>query len=339
MTQAQSVWTNPLNGPLFILRSEWPPVSQQPIVYLEGTPDHGQTRPTESGTILASQYDDHVGLVSVDRFAIIGWQEYLILDGTRYFSNATLHVVTDVDLRKSEELDAVTRFLDGPDTEILPPPQWELWLRDGNESTQGFIPVKVWIHHGARMVVSKHPGSDLVKHLNEGIDRMESEYHYWQYVMSHPVHALLPPEITAEAVDVLTCIYSSWLAPSPPHSRPPFSQEECQELLTQLRSFSHTSAQTRSLARTSVVSTVLVRVVAWRQGRHWDCGTFQDSRQSKNDPSDGASLTRTGGGFSISSFGSGLHVSWNDHIINVSAREVMYVVLLVFGFSLGRLLA
>ncbi|KAI9509561.1 hypothetical protein F5148DRAFT_741679 [Russula earlei] len=255
-----------------------------------------------------------MGLVSVHRFASVGWQEYLLLDGKRYFSNAALRVVTDVDLRHAKGLDAVMRFLDGPDTEIFPPPQWELWLRDGNETRREFIPVKAWVHHGARMVVSKHPESDLARHVNEGIDEMDSEFEYWQYVVSHPVHALLPPATIAEAVEVLMCIYNSWLAPSLHHSQPPFSQDECQELLTQLRSFSHTSAQTKSL------------------GRHWDCGTFQDSRQSNNDPSDGASHTRTGGEFSIFSFGSGLpNASWNDRIIKVSAREVVCVVLLLFA--------
>ncbi|KAI9509562.1 hypothetical protein F5148DRAFT_740940 [Russula earlei] len=217
---------------------EWPPVLQQPTAYVESTSDHSQTWPAESGAILVSQCDDHVGIVSVHRFASIGWQEHLLLDGTRYFSNATLHVVTDLDLHKSEELDAVTRFLDGPDTEILPPSQWELWLRDGNESRRGFIPVKAWVHHGARMVASKHPGSDLDGHVNEAIDKMESEFEYWQYVVSHPVHALLPPATIAEAVEILTWIYNCWLALSPHHSQLPFSQEECQELLTQLRSFS-----------------------------------------------------------------------------------------------------
>jgi hypothetical protein len=82
----------------------------------------------------------------------------------------------------------------------------------------------------------------------------DMEYQYWSFMMTHPAHALLPSESVSEAIDVLTWSYtgpftfphlilpfiflaSDRLLPSAQPSLPPFSQEECQELLTLLRSF------------------------------------------------------------------------------------------------------
>lgn len=73
-------------------------------------------------------------------------------------------------------------------------------------------------------------------------------------MVSHPAHVPLPPESIPKAIDVLTWSYtgpftfltlilplilpvSDRLLPSPHPSLPPFSQEECQELLRMLHSF------------------------------------------------------------------------------------------------------
>lgn len=106
------------------------------------------------------------------RFASLGWQEFLLPDGTRYFSNSTLHIVTDVDLRNAERLDAITTFLDGRDTDVLPPPEWESWLRDvsGPTTTTAFVPLRAWVHHGARMVLFERPSSDPGEIMNKYVD-------------------------------------------------------------------------------------------------------------------------------------------------------------------------
>ena len=106
--------------------------------------------------------------VPVRRFASLGWQEFSLPDGVRYFSNATLHTVTDVDLSHAERLEAVTTFLEGHDTDVLPPPEWELWLREANGTTTAFI--KAWVHHGARMVLLERPSSDPGEIINKGFD-------------------------------------------------------------------------------------------------------------------------------------------------------------------------
>ncbi|KAI9508967.1 hypothetical protein F5148DRAFT_821984 [Russula earlei] len=281
---------------------------------LENTSTHGQSQPAQSFTILVSQDEGPMLPVQRCRFTNIEWQEFLLPDGTRYFSNPTLHIVADIDLRKTERLDAITRFLDGSETEILPLPGWELWLRDAN-----------------RLVAFEHPGSDLGELMNEDIERMESEYQYWLFVISHPVHALLPPDTVFEAIDVLTWMYTGRLVLSAYASPPPFSQEECQELLTQLRSSSHMSGKRMSLVRTRVVSTVLVRVVAWRQGRHWDSVTRQDSPKNNDVPSTGLSHLRVS---FVCSFPT---VSLHDYVVNLSAREVAYAFTTGLAFIIGAL--
>ncbi len=104
------------------------------------------------------------------RFASLGWQEVLLPDGARYFSNPNLHVVTDVDLRNAERVDVITTFLDERDPETLPPPEWELWLRDASESTTASSLIKAWVHHKARMVLFERPSSDLGEIMNKGVD-------------------------------------------------------------------------------------------------------------------------------------------------------------------------
>lgn len=108
--------------------------------------------------------------VPMRRFASVGWQEIVLPDGSRYFSNSTLHVVTDIDLRNSEKLDAVMAFLEGRDIDILPPQGWEFWLRDAGESTTTFIPAKAWVHHGTRMLLFDRPSSDPGEVINKDVD-------------------------------------------------------------------------------------------------------------------------------------------------------------------------
>lgn len=123
-------------------------------------------------SIFAPQTEVPLWPVPTRRFASLGWQEFSLPDGALYFSNTTLHTVTDVDLRSAERLDAITTYLEGLDTEVLPPPEWELWLRDANASGSmtGFVPIKAWVHHGARMVLSERPSSDPGEIINKGVD-------------------------------------------------------------------------------------------------------------------------------------------------------------------------
>jgi hypothetical protein len=104
------------------------------------------------------------------RYASLGWQEFSLPDGARYFSNPTLHVVTDVDLRNAERLDVITTLLDGGDSEVLPPPEWELWLREASQPTTASFLLKAWVHHAARVVLFERPSSDPGEIINKDVD-------------------------------------------------------------------------------------------------------------------------------------------------------------------------
>lgn len=276
------------------------PLLQSSTTSFKNPPIYGQAEPAQSMSIFVAQNEDLMWPVPMRRFASLGWQEIVLPDGSRYFSNSTLHVVTDIDLRNAERLDAVTAFLEGRDMDILPPQGWELWLRDAGESTTTFIPAKAWVHHGTRTVVFERPPSDLGEVIYKDVDKSDMEYQYWSYMVSHPAHVLLPPTSVSEAIDVLTWSYTDRLLPSSQPSPPPFSQEECQQLITLLRSFNNLSAQTVSVVRTRAVSKVFLRIAAWRQGRPLSDAIQQDPRGNGNASPTRIPLRRTAGDFIVS---------------------------------------
>jgi len=157
------------------------------------------------------------------------WQEFLLPDGSCYFLNRILNIVTDFDLRDAESLQAVTKYIHGRHTEIPPPPEWGLWLYNASGPNTAFIPLIAWVNHGARKVVFGSPtslelGGFICKdidskllgfmHANACADDfagLDSEHQYWSFMASHPVHALLPPGSITEAIDLLTWFYTSLL--------------------------------------------------------------------------------------------------------------------------------
>jgi hypothetical protein len=104
-------------------------------------------------------------------FAKLGWEEFSLPDLTRYFSNPNLRIVTDLDLRKNERLDSITTFLEAQDTQVPPPPEWELWLHEVDGSTTAFTPLKAWIHHGSRKLSHHFPSQQP----NEIIDQADND--------------------------------------------------------------------------------------------------------------------------------------------------------------------
>ncbi|KAJ7679425.1 hypothetical protein DFH06DRAFT_1078905 [Mycena polygramma] len=94
------------------------------------------------------------------------------------------------------------------------------------------------------------------------------EYRYWAFMESHPAHAALSFAARREAMDVLTWAWTDRLLP--PQQLPfppPFTQNECQELLGLLRSFDtpQTEGGIQSVVLTRIVSRILLRVAHWRQ--------------------------------------------------------------------------
>jgi len=211
-----------------MIRSELRPLLRPSTTSLKNPPNYGQMEPAQSVSIFVPQTEGPLWPAPMRRFASLGWQEFLLPDGARYFSNTTLHTVTDVDLCNTERLDAITMFLEGRNTDVLPPPEWELWLRDASGPTTTFIPLKAWVHHKARMVLFERPSLDPGEIINKGVDskllrvtclnacidvstEIDMEYQYWSFMVSHPAHAPLPSESVSEAIDVLTWSYTGLL--------------------------------------------------------------------------------------------------------------------------------
>ncbi|KAJ7667201.1 hypothetical protein B0H17DRAFT_1251845 [Mycena rosella] len=95
------------------------------------------------------------------------------------------------------------------------------------------------------------------------------EYRYWAFMEAHPAHASLPFAARREAMDVLTWAWTDRLLPPQQLPLPPpFTQNECHELLGLLRSFNDiptTEAGIQSIVLTRVISRILMRVAHWRQ--------------------------------------------------------------------------
>ncbi|TFY80046.1 hypothetical protein EWM64_g3967 [Hericium alpestre] len=237
---------------------------------LEDTSKNAEPEP-QPVAIYFRDGDNSIWPAPSSSFAVLGWREHILPNGSLYFFNSSLRVTTDVDLRISNKLEAVTTFLgkrDGMENLIPPPEGWEMWLRDGSASKTEFAPARAWVDHITKVVSFKQPS---VRSGDSGIpteDLLEAEARYWTFIESHPAHAPLPPTAVAEAMDILTWSYTDRLLPSSSSSTTPFTQEECQELTNLLRSLdgSANHSPTPSVIRTRIVAKILLRITAWRQG-------------------------------------------------------------------------
>ncbi|KAI0690265.1 hypothetical protein BC835DRAFT_1365422 [Cytidiella melzeri] len=206
---------------------------------------------------------------SMDRsYKTLGWVEHLLPDSSLYYSHRNLRVVTEVDLRNAKKLEAVSQYLDKkrPSEPALPPPGWELWLRDNSKLAFDFIPVQCWISHKDRILTMDPPmtpAGEIVAGLSDD-DRVDVEYRYWTYVESHPAHEPLPANAHAEALDALTWCYTECLLPSERTVPPAFTPQECQELMTLLKAGSNGSPG-NTIVHNRIVARVLLRQAQWRQ--------------------------------------------------------------------------
>ncbi|KIP01565.1 hypothetical protein PHLGIDRAFT_112939 [Phlebiopsis gigantea 11061_1 CR5-6] len=80
----------------------------------------------------------------------------------------------------------------------------------------------------------------------------------------HPGHIILPESAHAEAMDALTWCYTDCLLPSEQTAAPPFSPQECQELMGLLRSCNSNTPSNR-IVHTRIIARVLLRLAQWRQ--------------------------------------------------------------------------
>ncbi|KAL6307106.1 hypothetical protein BKA93DRAFT_728227 [Sparassis latifolia] len=195
----------------------------------------------------------------------LGWSEYALPDSTVYYANSGMHVTTDIDLRNAKKFKAVADYVaqKSSDEYGLAPPGWELWLRDAGLLKKDFMTVRNWVNHKARVVSTVPPHDVSFDNITDD-DRLDMEYRYWVFLEGHPAHAPLPAEARAEAMDALSWSYTDFLLPSQKPVPPPFSPQECQELMRLLRS-SEEGSTGGSLVHTRIVARVLLRKVQWRQ--------------------------------------------------------------------------
>ncbi|TFK20580.1 hypothetical protein FA15DRAFT_658990 [Coprinopsis marcescibilis] len=203
----------------------------------------------------------------------LGWLEYHLPDGTFYYVHPTKRITTDLNLRQDKSLSDVTNFLENSSTGFgggsrfsngKEGPGIEVWLRDLGSAKKGFVPVKCYVDHHSRTVTVdrvEETGRGSRKVIEE--DQLDMEFRYWSFMEAHPAHTTLPAKAKAEAMDVLTWAWTDRLLPSHRAIPAPFTQDECQELMTLIRNFNGDHDDHGIQNR--VVSRLLLRVALWRQ--------------------------------------------------------------------------
>ncbi|KAL1940042.1 hypothetical protein VTO73DRAFT_9377 [Trametes versicolor] len=211
-------------------------------------------------------------LTTANTIRTLGWTEYVLPDSSYYYHHEAKRVTTDIDLRNSKKLQVVTEYLEKklPTELTMPPPQgWELWLKDVGVMRHEVVPVKSWVNHKLRIITLQPPpmvtGEGLVLERFSEDDKLDLEYRYWGFMEGHPAHSPLPAETHTEAMDALKWSYTDCLLPSARPAPPPFAPQECQELMSLLRSFDSNATPNTAVVQTRIVSRVLLRVAQWRQ--------------------------------------------------------------------------
>ncbi|TFK61040.1 hypothetical protein BDN72DRAFT_863919 [Pluteus cervinus] len=236
--------------------------------YLNGTPGTRSNQIAVSPQVWPSQVPVH------HRLREQGWLEYFLPDSTVYFVHPTHRVITEIDLYSTKRLDVVHSYIDR--YLINPVPQgMELWLREIAPSP-GLPPPKkgsglasLWVNHTKKNITFTPPFEVPMNcHIRPSPppeDQVDMEYRYWLFMESHPAHCSLPHGARTDAMDVLSWAWSDRLLPNHRSLPAPFSQEECQELLSLLRSFPDQGEAIQAVVQNRVIARVLLRVAHWRQ--------------------------------------------------------------------------
>lgn len=203
-------------------------------------------------------------------YADSGWYEYVLPHGIRYFGNPEKRATTDLDLRSHARLEEVERVMESAMENVAErqvPDGCEMWIRRSHKvsgwsrkkgATMGDL-VVFWVDHRYRRILTDVPNDDGA--VSGEDDRLDDEYRYWSYVEMHPAHVVLSQASRQEAADALHWSYTDRLLAHAQPIQPPFSQEECQELLRLLND----PSQQSTLSYTRMVARVLLRAAHWRQ--------------------------------------------------------------------------
>jgi hypothetical protein len=245
-----------------------------PLLPRSQTPQYGQNKMSyhHQGTSshVTPSVHSHNAPTTVPRLHALGWVEYVLPDAQTYFFHPTMRVTTDINLRNLKQLEIVTGYLDRNGEGFKVPQGCELWLRDAAEGKRReCVPVRNWIDHTKRSVSFEPPSEENgheSRHVHEH-DKLDNQYRYWSFMEAHPAHVPLALAAHGEATDVLTWSYTDRLLPLSRPVPPPFTQGECQELMSLLRSFGSASDASgiQTIVHTRIVARILLRMAHWQQ--------------------------------------------------------------------------
>ncbi|KIM38706.1 hypothetical protein M413DRAFT_29942 [Hebeloma cylindrosporum] len=244
--------------------------SKRPNTYLQtvhspSPVNHSSVSPLIAGT---SSWNAH-GSASQHqpRLHDLGWVEYHLPDGSVYYVHPTRRITTDLNLRVDRILFAVDGWMEERKDETLDVGV-EGWLREadakkhvakkasggwwgGKKTTEEVIYFeRFWVDHHARSVVKDEDEG------RKAVGYARGHVHGYGGHGKGKKQAASAPQKSSE---------DHRLLPSQGSIPPPFTQEECQELMNLLRSFNREDAHDDHGIQTRVVSRILLRVALWRQ--------------------------------------------------------------------------
>ncbi|KAG6809030.1 hypothetical protein H0H92_001884 [Tricholoma furcatifolium] len=195
-----------------------------------------------------------------------GWITYDLPDCTVYHVHPTHRMVVDIDLWDKGNLEFISEYLKShADTKVAPPGS-ELWLiqdSEPNDRSASRLPLTpLLVNHRQCTVVVDWSASDGRASLKPDktavedyfLSEVDIESRYWSFVEAHYAHIALPQEVRAEAMDVLSGIWTA-----------PFSREDCEELLQILRLIDESRRDVMMTMGNKIVARIYLRIAAWRQ--------------------------------------------------------------------------
>ncbi|KAI0319133.1 hypothetical protein OF83DRAFT_846321 [Amylostereum chailletii] len=200
-------------------------------------------------------------------FELRGWCAYAGIGVPDYFYHSATRTVTDIDLRSSSALNAISDMMNETG-DILPPPEgWEQWLCA--MSTEGGLPIQCWINHETKCVSSTCPAGHTSDQPYRGPsknERLEMEVRYWSYVEAHPSHGSIYHRTISTAMSELKIYHAEHVLSIPGRSAPCLTFEECQTLTDSLRSLDdspHTPSET-AFTKATIAARIHLRIAVSR---------------------------------------------------------------------------